>query len=173
MNRKKILIIVGLAGAALLAAAFLLPIIDAECYQTTPDNAKGYVASGMNLAQGWIVPDENAGLGGGTHHKTLPRNYIIFLALPLLALLAAICLFVKGMYVRLLGCLAGLGGIAFCITGYFDFSPPISNDYTWTWGPGYGLFIAVVGGIIIIIFCGILAWLDWKREKQIEKELES
>lgn len=173
MNREKKLIVIGLVGAVLLAVSFLLPIVYAESHRNTSDISKGYTGSGMNLAQGIIVPDANAGLGGGYSYRLLPANYLIFITIPFLALLAAVCLFVKGMYSRLFGCLAGFGGIAFCIAGYFDFAPPISNDYTWTWGTGYGFFIAIAGGIIIIIFCGILAWMDWKREKKIEEYLES
>lgn len=170
---EKKLIILGWTGAGLIALSFILPIVYAEVYLTSPENSTGYVGSGMNLVRGFIVPDENAGLGGGTHFRMLPRNYFIFLTVPLMALLAAICLFVKNMHARLIGCLAGMGGIAFCIVGYNDFAHPISNEYTWTWSPGYGFFIDIAGGVIVIISCGILAWKDWKREKKIEEYLDS
>ena len=146
-NTYKVLTIIGLVGAGLLTLSFFLPIIQGEV-QVGEAQAVGYHATGYQLTRGEICQDALGGLGGGRYYTPVGEAYHVFYGLLLIGLLAVPLTVFKATELRFSGALCGLLGMTCAIWGYVQFDPgAIDLDY----GPGFGLYVALIGGVLLIV----------------------
>ena len=142
----KILSIIGLVGAGLLTLSFFLPIIQGDVQ--VGEAHVGYHATGYQLTRGEICQDALSGLGGGSYFIYVGEAYHVFYALLLIGLLAVPLTVFKVTELRFSAALCGLLGIICASWGYVQFDPgTIALDY----GPGFGLYIALIGGLLLIV----------------------
>jgi hypothetical protein len=163
MEKKalKALIILGVVGSSLMLISFMLPQVSVTILD------RDYSASGFNLVEGKMVDEYRADVGGN-HFVLLPHGFPAFPTYFLLLLFSALALplpFFRDALFRFLGIIFAVLGMVGAVYGYMRFTEAAASEPTWTVGIGYGLIVALVGGILIVIANAVKLYLGLRRGK--------
>ncbi len=138
-----------IAGAVLLFASFFMQMADITI------QGNGYSASGFQLSQGKIASDYLSGVIGTDHFYELRAYYPALYGLLLFSLLSLpVVLVRRDMFLRFLASLFGIFGPGCALYGYWQFREAAVSGtfhYDMTVNAGYGLVVAVLAGILIVL----------------------
>ena len=157
-----------IAGAVLLFASFFMQMADITIGTT------GYSASGFQLTEGRIASDYHSGVGGIDYFYELRAYYPAFYGLLLFSLVSFPAVLVKhDMFLRFMASLFGIFGPGCAFYGYWQFREAAVTGEFWpgmTVSMGYGLGVAVLAGILLIIGnLGIIIFV--RRSRTVHHDL--
>ena len=156
-----------IVGAVMLFASFFMQMADITI------QGNGYSASGFQLSQGKIASDYLSGVIGTDYFYELRAYYPAFYGLLLFGLLSLpVVLVRRDMFLRLLAALFGIFGPGSALYGYWQFREAAVRGaflYDMTVNMGYGLVVAVLAGILLIIGnLGIIIFT--RRPKKVDDD---